>query len=160
MLTNEELQTIAKMVADEVVRRLQPQQQQQQTAEGFTPPTPDEVAEYIRENGLSVNVEQWHAYYTRKGWKINGETMNNWKGSVLAWSRRADEKRAEVEETKRREAEIAKNDAERLREAERVMVEWLRCYPTASVSEKFAKKEQVENKFRVVIDMGKIGEMV
>lgn len=159
MLTNEELQTIAKIVADEVVRRLQPQQQQQ-TAECFTPPTPDEVAEYVNENCLSVNVERWHAYYTRKGWRVNGEIMNNWKGCVVAWSRREEEKQAEAEAIRRREAEIAKDDVERQREAERVMVEWLRCYPTASVSEKFAKKELVEQKYRCVIDMGKIGERV
>lgn len=54
----------------------------------FTPPSLEELSEYIKEKGYAVDPEAFIDFYTSKGWKIGKETMKDWKAAVRTWARR------------------------------------------------------------------------
>ena len=52
----------------------------------FTPPTVDEVQEYVTEKGYDVDPERFVNYYTAIGWKVSGKSpMKDWKAAVRNW---------------------------------------------------------------------------
>lgn len=53
----------------------------------FTPPTVDEVREYCRERGNSVNAETFVDFYTAKGWVVGKNKMKDWKAAVRTWEK-------------------------------------------------------------------------
>ena len=54
----------------------------------FTPPTKDEVAEYINEIKAGIDPNGFIDYYEARGWKLKGgETVKDWKACVRTWSR-------------------------------------------------------------------------
>jgi hypothetical protein len=60
---------------------------EQSTRATFKPPTVDEVAAYCRERCNAVVAQQWHDFYTSKGWKIGKSPMKDWKAAVRTWER-------------------------------------------------------------------------
>ena len=64
---------------------------QETDAEAFSPaPTVEDVAAYCTEEKIkNVNPEQFHAYYSAKGWKTGGDEVKDWKALVKAWSANA-----------------------------------------------------------------------
>ena len=54
----------------------------------FTPPTVEEVAAYIRENGYRINAEAFIDYYESNGWLVGKNRMKDWKATVRNWERR------------------------------------------------------------------------
>lgn len=90
----------------------------------FVPPTVEEVAEYCRERGNSVDAETFVAHYEAQGWKRNnGLKITDWKRCVVTWEGR-DKKRVEhlaelskpvdeMEEIRRRNAEERRIERER-----------------------------------------------
>lgn len=54
----------------------------------FTPPSVDEVKEYIREKGYSVDAEEFYAHYESNGWIVGKTPMKNWKAAVVTWQKR------------------------------------------------------------------------
>ena len=56
--------------------------------ERFTPPTRQEVHEYVTENGYQVNPESFIDFYQSKGWKVGNQSMKDWKAAVRNWHRR------------------------------------------------------------------------
>lgn len=54
----------------------------------FTPPTPQEVADYAKEKGLSLDAERFCDHYTANGWKVGGRSpMKDWRAAVRNWCR-------------------------------------------------------------------------
>lgn len=53
----------------------------------FTPPTTEEVREYIREKGYNVDAEKFVDFYESKGWMVGKNKMKDWKASVRTWAR-------------------------------------------------------------------------
>lgn len=53
----------------------------------FTPPTVDEVSEYVREKGYKVDPERFIDYYTATGWMYGKTKMKDWKAAVRNWNR-------------------------------------------------------------------------
>lgn len=53
----------------------------------FTPPTVDEVRDYCRERGNTVNAECFVDFYTAKGWKVGKSPMKDWKAAVRTWEK-------------------------------------------------------------------------
>ena len=52
----------------------------------FIPPTVEEVAEYCKERGNTINAEQFVDYYAARGWELKqGQKMKDWKASVRTW---------------------------------------------------------------------------
>lgn len=53
----------------------------------FTPPTQEQVAEYCRERGNSVDAQRFVDFYSSKGWKVGNQPMKDWKAAVRTWER-------------------------------------------------------------------------
>lgn len=54
----------------------------------FTPPTLQEVEEYVDERGLDMDAGAFFDHFTSNGWKVGGRTpMKDWKASVRNWAR-------------------------------------------------------------------------
>lgn len=53
----------------------------------FTPPAADEVRDYCRERGNSVDAERFVDFYTAKGWKVGKNPMKDWKAAVRTWEK-------------------------------------------------------------------------
>ncbi|MCU0720524.1 MAG: hypothetical protein MUC83_12520 [Pirellula sp.] len=61
----------------------------------FVPPTVEEVAEFCRDRGNSIDAEAFVAYYAARGWKLaSGTKVADWKQCVITWEKR-DKKRVE-----------------------------------------------------------------
>lgn len=54
----------------------------------FKPPTVEEVAQYISENGFHINAEQFVDYYESNGWKVGRSPMKDYKATIRNWERR------------------------------------------------------------------------
>lgn len=54
----------------------------------FTPPTVEEVAQYINEQGLHINAEMFVDYYNSNGWKVGRSPMKDFKATLRNWERR------------------------------------------------------------------------
>ena len=51
----------------------------------FTPPTPEEIANFIKERNLDVSVESFYLHYESNGWMVGKVKMKSWKHTVLKW---------------------------------------------------------------------------
>lgn len=58
----------------------------------FTPPTLDQVKDYIFEKGYSVDGEYWFNYYQSNGWKVGRNKMVDWQACIAQWNARDKEK--------------------------------------------------------------------
>jgi hypothetical protein len=68
----------------------------------FTPPSSQEVEEYIKEKGYHFTSEEFLGYYESQGWrKANGQRITSWKGCCATfeanWRKRNPVKSSEVE---------------------------------------------------------------
>lgn len=55
----------------------------------FTPPTFEEVREFIADNGYTlVNAEAFYNHYEAIGWKVGKNTMKDWHAAVRGWQSR------------------------------------------------------------------------
>lgn len=57
----------------------------------FVKPTVNEVAEYCRQRGNSVDANKFVDYYEAKGWVVGRTPMKDWKAAVRNWERREEE---------------------------------------------------------------------
>lgn len=95
----------------------------------FVPPTVEEVAEFCRERGNSVDAETFVSHYEAQGWKRNnGLKITDWKRCVVTWEGR-DKKRvqhlAELSKPVDEMEEIRKrNEREKIERREHLA----RCY--------------------------------
>lgn len=51
----------------------------------FVKPTIEEIEEYCKERGNSVNPVVFFNHYEAKGWKIGKNSMKNWKAAIITW---------------------------------------------------------------------------
>ena len=51
----------------------------------FTPPTLDDVAQYCKERGNTINAQRFIDFYESKGWMVGTSKMKNWKAAVRTW---------------------------------------------------------------------------
>ena len=81
---------ILALVAE--VRRLQKRSAKRS---GFVPPTVDEVEEFFAEGEVFKNgtarakAEEWHDFYTSKGFMVGRSRMVDWRSSARLWEARA-----------------------------------------------------------------------
>ena len=58
------------------------------TRKRFTPPTLEEVVEYVKERGSNVDAKQFFEYYDAGGWKdAKGNPVRSWKQKLLTWEK-------------------------------------------------------------------------
>ena len=53
----------------------------------FVSPSVEDVREYCRERGNSVDPEEFVDFYTAKGWVVGKSPMKDWKAAVRQWER-------------------------------------------------------------------------
>jgi DNA-binding transcriptional regulator YhcF (GntR family) len=53
----------------------------------FTPPTIEDVKNYIEEKGYAIDAEYFVAYYETRDWKVGKNKMKNWKAAIVTWSK-------------------------------------------------------------------------
>lgn len=53
----------------------------------FTPPTIEEVEDYINEKGYNIDAHKFVDYYTANGWRVGKSPMKDWRAAVRNWSR-------------------------------------------------------------------------
>lgn len=63
-------------------------------ANRFIPPSLDEIRAYSNEQGLSVDAERFHDYYTANGWTVGKAKMKDWKAMLRNWERDDEKKSA------------------------------------------------------------------
>ena len=57
----------------------------------FTPPSVEDVREYVKSRSSPVDPEAFCDFYTAKGWKVGNQTMKDWKAAVRTWEKRKTE---------------------------------------------------------------------
>ena len=75
----------------------------------FVNPTVEEVREYCRERGNSVDPERFVDFYASKGWKIGKDTMKDWKAAVRTWEKRDAQKQAPTQKARQPSFESQRN---------------------------------------------------
>lgn len=91
----------------------------------FAPPTREELQDYIRETGSSVDPDRFFDYYENNGWKTGKTPMQDWRATVRSWEKRDKEK------------------AQRGRRDE-VMPEYWNADPIRDPNPKLATQEEIE----------------
>ena len=51
----------------------------------FVPPTVEQVQEYIKQAGISINAARFVGYHASKGWKVGSSPMKDWQAAVRYW---------------------------------------------------------------------------
>ena len=64
-----------------------------ESAKRFTPPTRDEILEFCRENGLTIDADRFLDYYSSNGWRVGKNPMKDWKATVRNWARKDQQER-------------------------------------------------------------------
>jgi len=54
----------------------------------FTPPSVNEIKDYCTERNNNIDPEQFHAFYSAKGWMVGSNKMKDWKQAVITWEKR------------------------------------------------------------------------
>ncbi|MBR6682105.1 MAG: hypothetical protein IKL40_03875, partial [Clostridia bacterium] len=51
------------------------------------PPTFETVEQFCRERGNKIDAKRFYSFYTERDWKINGQTMADWKACIRGWEK-------------------------------------------------------------------------
>lgn len=54
----------------------------------FTPPSLQEVEEYISEKGYHIDADTFINFYESKGWMVGKNKMKSWKACIATWEKR------------------------------------------------------------------------
>ena len=54
----------------------------------FSAPSVDEVRDYCRERGNSIDAETFVDFYASKGWKVGSSPMKDWQSAIRTWEKR------------------------------------------------------------------------
>ena len=54
----------------------------------FAPPTVDDILNYCRETGVTIDAQRFVDFYASKGWKVGMTPMTDWRASVRSWAAR------------------------------------------------------------------------
>ena len=68
----------------------------------FSPPTVEQVAEYVAERRCSVDPQRFVDFYAAKGWYVGKNKMKDWKASVRTWESKDREQRTDPHATSNR----------------------------------------------------------
>ncbi|MFI3290209.1 MAG: DUF6291 domain-containing protein [Rikenellaceae bacterium] len=58
------------------------------TAKRFTPPSFDEVSEYITTKGYNINPQSFIDFYDSNGWRVGNNPMRSWRAALSSWNSR------------------------------------------------------------------------
>lgn len=63
---------------------------------GFSPPTTQEVTDYVSTRSTKIDAERFVDFYASKGWMVGKNRMKDWKAAVRNWEKRAESGNAPV----------------------------------------------------------------
>lgn len=70
----------------------------------FTPPTLEEVKNYVKEKKLNVDADYFHKYFSEGSWIDSlGKPVKNWKQKLITWDKRNKESVQKPEEIPKQE---------------------------------------------------------
>ena len=85
----------------------------------FTPPSREEILNYVTEHKLCVDIEKFIKYYTASNWRDNkGKQVKNWKLKLITWDN-GNNKQPKQQDLSTMPLEQIKDLDERIAEAER-----------------------------------------
>lgn len=58
----------------------------------FSPPSPQDVEAYSREQGHMIDGQRFCNFYASKGWKVGSSPMKDWRAAVRTWIQRDEPK--------------------------------------------------------------------
>lgn len=67
----------------------------QHKSKKFTPPTEQDIAQYVIEKGFHFDPASFIPFYESKGWKVGNQPMKNWRAACQTWECRWKEKYGE-----------------------------------------------------------------
>lgn len=100
---------------NENIKEILPKGSTKKSAECFTPPSKDELENYCRENGYSIDVDRFIDFYSSKGWMVGKNKMKDWKAACRNWDR-SQRQELTAEGTKRQGKSAAPNRFHNFRE--------------------------------------------
>ena len=69
------------------------EKKQSKSKKEFTPPTVEEVREYVKEKGYNIDADYFWSYYNASNWiDRNNEPVLNWKLKLVTWAKKEEEK--------------------------------------------------------------------
>ena len=78
-----------------------PKSKKETPSKKFLKPSVEEIADYCKERGNSIDAQYFYDYYESKGWLIGKNHMKDWKASVRTWERNSKKSfKPEHQETK------------------------------------------------------------
>jgi len=78
----------------------------------FTPPTVDEVREYVRMKGYAVDAERFWLFYESKGWMVGKNKMKKWHAAVATWQKTINERNNATASTNQQGGNRGESDAD------------------------------------------------
>lgn len=75
-------------------------------------PTLDDIKDYCKERDNGVDADRFYNYYAARGWKINGETVYDWKALLRTWEEKKPDNSGtlkRLDELKAKRDELKKN---------------------------------------------------
>ncbi len=77
-----------KQEQEEEEEQEQEEEPKKKSRKTFTPPSIDEIKQYCKERNNNIDPEQFHAFYSAKGWMVGSNKMKDWKQAVITWEKR------------------------------------------------------------------------
>lgn len=77
----------------------------------FIPPTIEEVEDFIFQEGLSIDAEEFYNYYASQKWKkANGRPLSDWQAAARYWERKRKARSGTTDDWNRMMSEWAKEE--------------------------------------------------
>ena len=82
--------TSSKVKPNKEIRKKK-EEEEKEIRRVFTPPTLEEVEDYVRERCSPVDPRHFFDYYSESGWRdAKGQPVRNWKQKLITWERHED----------------------------------------------------------------------
>lgn len=78
----------ARNVEIDIEKEIDKRDRDREKRKRFTPPTQEDVEEYTKEKGYTINAERFIAYYESNGWRVGKNPMKDWRAAVRNWAAR------------------------------------------------------------------------
>ena len=69
-------------------KEIKKERESKESSDCFAPPTADQVSEYAKSEGLSLNPDDFVDYYQARDWIINNQPVKDWRALARRWSRK------------------------------------------------------------------------
>lgn len=83
--------TKAKANQEPITNNQEPIEREGKKTKRFSPPSLEQVTNYIRERGSKVNPERFIDFYQSKNWTVGKSKMSDWQAAVRTWEQREEQ---------------------------------------------------------------------